>query len=156
MDCPLACTGDIAKHTVDDNTVFAVITSPQVGLYGKPTDYMKQQFDHHKHDNLLACQNSELIYWSELLHTEKHVATGEGGSETVRVPTLYLVHVSSSFSSPVVAVPYNVDGSDGTDPMWWLFIEPRSKWKDHFRKVMKKLIQRVRLSRRVRLSSIEQ
>jgi hypothetical protein len=53
------------------------------------------------------------------------------------------VNVAATFKSPVIAVPYNLYDEGNNDPLWWIFIEPRSKWNHIFRKVMKVMIKKV-------------
>jgi hypothetical protein len=71
---------------------------------------------------------------------EEH--TKEDVKVKVPVPTLYLVNVSNTLISPVIAVPYNLIGEDDMYPMWWLFVEPRYKWDNIFKMVMKNVQQK--------------
>jgi hypothetical protein len=78
-----------------------------------------------------------------LVHTlEEH--TKEDVKVKVPVPTLYLVNVTDTFISPVIAVPYNLIGEDDMYPMWWLFVEPRYKWDNIFKMVMNQMIDQVK------------
>jgi hypothetical protein len=129
---------DNDRQVVDGNGLFAVISSLDHSLYVSPNPKTLSNVNHQ-----LAHPQSMLLYWSELVHTTRQHRTAHG-VVNVPVPTLYLVNVSATFISPVIAIPYNVTGEDNIDPMWWLFIEPRSKWNDIFRGVMKSMIDQVK------------
>lgn len=114
------------------HTLMAIVQSLQAGLYGEPN----QRNQKYIHKNYLANQNSKLVRWSEICHTSKTTRIGNV-VEKNEVSILYLIPVVASFRSPVIAIPYNITGDDGTDPFWWLFIESTSKWNNIFRKEMK-------------------
>lgn len=119
---------------VDDEGVFAIITTLERSLYSPPNPKNLPN----KNDQL-AHEASKLMYWAEIVYTHREVRRGTV-REQVSVPIIYLVNVSATFLSPVIAVPFNLDGDHSDDSMWWLFIEPRHKWNEILRDVMSEMI----------------